>query len=96
MYSPSCGTVRVLLSLLRIEPVGWLTKTTKVGSKLPSTSRSLVKISIAIAVSSSPSPKSSVARGTSLTSLTKRLIMALAVAPSSSATWYSIGVGVPL
>ena len=95
-YSPWDGTVRVLRSPLRIEPVGSLTKTTEVGSRLPSGSLSLLRIFIVIAVSSGVLLLSSIATGKSLTSSTVRLIMALAVAPSSSATRYSTGVGMPL
>ena len=61
-------------------------KTTEVGSRLPSGSRSLARISIATGVSSGVLLLSFTATGGSLTSSTVRLIMAVVVAPSSSAT----------
>ena len=83
-YVPSSGTVRVLPSVERVEPLGWLTKITEVGSIVPSISLSLSRISMVTAVSSFVLPLSSVATGGSLTSLTVIAIWAISVNPSSS------------
>ena len=69
-YSPSPVMVRVLRSPLTIEPVGSLTKTTEVGSSVPSISLSLSRIFMVTAVSSGVLPVSSAATGGSLTSVT--------------------------
>ena len=53
-----------------VEPVGSLTKITEVGSRLPSRSRSLLRMSIVTETSSEILPLSFTATGGSLTSLT--------------------------
>ena len=83
-YSPSSVTVRVLPSAERVEPLGWLTKITEVGSIVPSLSLSLSRISMVTAVSSFVLSLSSVATGGSLTSSTVIAIWAMSVNPSSS------------
>ena len=85
-YSPSPGTIRVLLSALKLEPVGSSIKITEVESRLPSSSRSLARISIATGVSSEVLPLSFTATGGSLTSLTVIFISPISVALSSSVT----------
>ena len=86
-YVPSSGTVRVLLSAEMVEPLGWLTKITEVGSIVPSTSLSLARIFIVIGISSFVSSLSSVATGGSLTSLTAILETASGeISPSLSVT----------
>ena len=83
-YVPSSGTVRVLSSAERVEPLGWLTKITEVGSIVPSISLSLSRISMVTAVSSFVLPLSSRAMGGSFISSTVIARAPISVSLSSS------------